>query len=81
MNYYILNNKEEFDQCQIDCYNAYISNIPDGVYKNQTTQWSEEQQRLTDGKYIVPECPHLLTHTYTIEPSHTSWFEQIELNP
>lgn len=78
MNYYVLNNKEESDQCRIDCYTAYISNIPDGAYKNQTIQWSEEQQRLTDGKYIVPECPQLSTHPYVIETSDSSWFPEIE---
>lgn len=78
MNYYILDNKEDSDQCRMDCYNAFISKMPNGPYKNQTTKWSDELQRLTDGKYIVPECSQLLTHSYTIETSDTSWFPEIE---
>jgi hypothetical protein len=76
--YYILNTKEESDQCRLDCYHAYIATIPDGVYKNQTTSWSPEEQRLTDNKYIVPECKWLKNHTYHTEVSESNWFPEEE---
>jgi hypothetical protein len=79
MRYYILNTKEESDQCRRECYTAYMQNISAGAYKEQTTQWSEEQQRLTDNKYIVPVCPQLGTFGYLIETSTSEWFPEPEI--
>ena len=77
MRYYILNTKEESDTCRQECYIAYMNSVPDGDYKEQTTEWSTEQQR-TDNKYIVPVCPNLGTFGYTIETATDDWFPTIE---
>ena len=77
MRYYILDTQAESDQCRSECLIAYMNNIPSGDYKTQTTSWSDEQQRLTDGKYIVPVCPNLGTFGYNIETATDDWFEKL----
>ena len=77
MRYYILDTKEESDQCRAECLIAYMNNIPNGDYKSQTTGWSTEQQRITDDKYIVPVCPYLGTFGYAIETATDDWFEPL----
>lgn len=77
MRYYILETKEESDRCRQECYIACMSNVSNEAYKTQTTDWAIEQQRLTDGKYIVPVCPNLGTFGYTIETSTEDWFDKI----
>ena len=76
MRYYILNTKEESDTCRQECYIAYMNSVPDGDYKEQSTEWSTEQQR-TDNKYIVPVCPNLGTFGYNIETSSEDWFPEL----
>ena len=77
MRYYILDTKQESDQCLQECLTAYLQNINNSKYKDQTTAWATEQQRLTDGKYIVPVCPNLGTFGYNIETSTDDWFEPL----
>lgn len=74
MRYYILDNKEESDQCLQECLIACLQNVKDEKYKSQTTSWAQEQQRLTDNKYIVPVCPNLGTFGYHIEHATDDWF-------
>lgn len=74
MKYYVLDTKEESDECRKYCLEAFLSNKSGPAYLNQTTQWSEEQQRLTDEKYIVPVCPQLGTFGYSVENSSEDWF-------
>ena len=82
MKFYILNTKEEFDECQIVCFNWFIgycnseSEIP---YTETTFKWCEEQTRPTDGKYIVPYCDRLGDSVYTVEESLSGWFPEIIL--
>jgi len=76
MKYYVLDTKEESDECRKYCLEAFLSNKSGSDYLNQTTQWSEEQQRLTDGKYIVPVCPQLGTFGYHIETATDDWFTE-----
>lgn len=76
--YYILDSKEESDQCLEACLIAHFQNVQNDKYKAQTTSWAPEQKRLTDGKYIVPVCPSLGTFGYTIEASKPEWFEANE---
>lgn len=78
MRYYILDTQAESDLCRQECLIAYTNNVADGAYKTQTTEWSTEQQRLTDNKYIVPVCPNLGTFGYTIETAQDDWFPTIE---
>lgn len=78
MRYYILDTQAESDQCRSECLTAYMNNIPHGQYREQTTSWSAEQQRITDNKYIVPVCPNLGTFGYTIETATDEWFPTIE---
>ena len=74
MRYYILDTKEESDQCLKECLIAYLHNVQDEKYRSQTTSWAIEQQRLTDNKYIVPVCPQLGTFGYHIETATDDWF-------
>lgn len=74
MRYYILDTKEESDQCLHECYIAMMNNVTNESYKKQTVAWAFEQQRITDGKYIVPVCPQLGTFGYHIETSTDDWF-------
>ena len=67
MRYYILDTKQQSDQCRKEWLIAYMNNLSDDDYKSQTDEWSSEKQRLTDNKYIVPVCPNLGTFGYTIE--------------
>lgn len=78
MRYYILDTKAESDQCIKECYTACMNTVPRGDYKTQTIDWSTEQQRITDNKYIVPFCPNLGTFGYTIETATDDWFPTIE---
>ena len=55
-----------------------MNNMPSGDYKAQTTEWATDQQRITDDKYIVPECPNLGTFGYTRETATDDWFPTIE---
>lgn len=77
MKYYVLDSKAESDECLENCHNACINNIPSGDYKSQTTAWAEEQQRVTDNKYIVPVCSTLGTFGYNIETATSEWFPEI----
>ena len=74
MKYYILNTKEESDQCRLECYRAILDQNKSERFAMLTTEWSSEQIRITDGKYIVPECPYIDSAKYTVEDSDTSWF-------
>ena len=56
MKYYILDTKEDSDKCRQKCLNAVVRVRGSNPF---TTQWSEEQTRLTDGKYVVPYCQEL----------------------
>ena len=78
MRYYVLATKEESDLCRQECLTAYMNNMPNDNYKTQTTEWSTEQQRITDNKYIVPVCPNLGTFGYAIETATDDWFPTIE---
>ena len=77
MKYYILDTKAESDQCLEVCLIAYLQNVTCEKFKQQTKVWAVEQQRLTDGKYIVPVCPNLGTFGYNIETSTDDWFEPL----
>ena len=77
MRYYILDTQIESDQCRQESLIAYMNSVPDGDYKSQTTEWSTEQQRITDNKYIVPVCPNLGTFGYAIETASDDWFPTI----
>ena len=77
MRYYILDTKQESDQCLEECLTAYLQNVTCEQYIKQTTKWADEQQRLTDGKYIVPVCPNLGTFGYTIETATEDWFDEL----
>lgn len=74
MRYYILNTKEESDECIKACTEAYLSNEPKLEYKKQTAVWAQQLQRLTDGKYIIPVCPQLGGFGYQIETFEENWF-------
>lgn len=74
MRYYILDSQEESDQCLKECLTAFLQNIKNEHYKQQTTEWAFEQQRLTDSKYIVPVCSYLGTFGYQIETATDDWF-------
>ena len=78
MKYYILDTKAESDLCLQECFDAFMQNVKNDAYKKTTTKWAPEQQRLTDGKYIVPVCPQLGTFGYHIETSTEDWFPVIE---
>jgi len=77
MRHYILDTQIESDQCRQECLISYMNSVPDGDYKSQTTEWSTEQQRITDNKYIVPVCPNLGTFGYAIETASDDWFPTI----
>jgi hypothetical protein len=55
-----------------------MSNVSNEAYKTQTVDWSTEQHRITDNKYIVPVCPNLGTFGYAIETASDDWFPTIE---
>jgi hypothetical protein len=74
--YYILDNLDDFNECNLACYNAHMLNYNDGNgYDEQTNCWTAPYQRLTDDKYICLVCPSYDNEAgYTIEQSHPSWF-------
>ena len=72
--YYVLDTQEQSNACRLSCYIAHIGIHNTEPYKSQTTQWSKERTRLTDGKYIVPFCGELGQAGYTVEESDESWF-------
>jgi len=75
MKYYILNTKEESDQCRLECYRAFLEQNKSERLAELTKEWSAEQVRVTDGKYIVPECPYLENNEYTLEEPEKEWFD------
>ena len=81
MNYYILDTIEDFNECQSACYTVFMATVDSNTaYALQTTAWAEPQQRLTDNKYICPECSEYTnTANYTIEQSQTNWFPETGL--
>lgn len=77
MRYYILNTQAESNQCLQECYDAFMHNVKNDAYRKITKRWAQEQQRITDGKYIVPVCPQLGTFGYTIETATDDWFPEL----
>jgi hypothetical protein len=76
--YYILDTEQESDQCRQQCFDIWVAAHSDPDYLTTTIQWSEEQTRLTDNKYIVPYCDLLGDGGYTIEHSTSAWFPEEE---
>jgi hypothetical protein len=79
MKYYILNTKEESDQCRLECYKALLEQNKNERFAELTKEWSPEQVRITDGKYIVPECLYIDSSSYITEESNRNWFPQQEI--
>lgn len=79
MKYYILNNKEESDQCRLECYRALLENNKSERFAELTKEWSPEKIRITDGKYIVPECPFISSSNYILEEANINWFPSQEI--
>jgi hypothetical protein len=75
MKYYILNTKEESNECRLGCYRAFLEQNESERVAELTKEWSSEQTRITDGKYIVPECPYLKNSNYVIEECKREWFD------
>jgi hypothetical protein len=75
MKYYILNTKEESDKCRLECYKGLLNQNKSERFAELTKEWSPEQIRITDGKYIVPECPYLESSEYILEESKKEWFD------
>jgi hypothetical protein len=79
MKYYIFNTKEESDECRLVCYRALLEQNKSERFAELTKEWCFEQIRITDGKYIVPECPYIDSLNYKIEQSERNWFPQQEI--
>lgn len=79
MKYYILNTKEESDQCRLECYRALLENNKSERFAETTKEWCPERIRVTDGKYVVPECPYIDSSKYTMEELELNWLPQIEI--
>jgi len=79
MKYYILNTKEESDECRLECYRALLKNNKSERFAELTKEWSSEQIRITDEKYIVPECPYIDSTNYITETSQMDWFPLQEI--
>jgi len=78
--YYVLDTLAERDACEAACYAAWIVGHQEYPYALQTTAWSTEQTRETDGKYIIPVCEcYDNAAGYTIEESAADWFPASEL--
>ena len=78
MKYYILNTKEESDECRKECYIALLEHNKSERFAELTKEWSPEQMRITDGKYIVPECPYIDSSRYNMEEAEQNWFPKQE---
>lgn len=78
MKYYILNTKEESDQCRLECYRALLEHNNSERFAELTKEWSLEQTRITDGKYIVPECLYIDSSKYAIEEANINWFPKLD---
>ena len=75
--YYILDTQAESDTCRDEAYQAHIAVHNNPAYVAGTIQWSKEQTRLTDGKYIVPVCEDYANqNSYPVEESSSDWFSQ-----
>lgn len=74
MRYYILDTKKESDECRKYCLQAILSRSDNNNYIERTTQWSDEQIRQTDGKYVVPVCVQLGTFGYNVDEYASDWF-------
>lgn len=79
MKYYILNTKEESDQCRLECYKALLELNKSERFAELTKEWSSEQIRATDGKYIVPECLYIDSSNYVLEEPNSNWFTPQEV--
>lgn len=79
MKYYIFNTKEESDECRLICYRALLEQNKSERFAELTKDWSSEQIRITDGKYIVPECPYIDSSKYNTEEAAHDWFAQQEI--
>lgn len=76
MKYYVLNTQEESDQCRLKCYKALLKNNKSERFAELTKEWSPEQTRATDGKYIVPECSFIDSSEYLLEEPSITWFPE-----
>lgn len=79
MKYYILNTKEESDQCRLECYRALLENNKSERFAELTKEWSSEKIRITDGKYVVPECPLIDSSKYILEEANINWFPKQDI--
>jgi hypothetical protein len=79
MKYYVLNSKEESDQCRLDCYRASLEYNNSERFAELTKEWSPEKIRITDGKYVVPECPYINSSKYIMEKFDKNWFPEQEI--
>jgi hypothetical protein len=79
MRYYILNTKQESDKCRLECYRSLLENNKSERFAELTKEWSPEQKRITDGKFIVPECSLIDSSKYILEESDVNWFPEQEI--
>lgn len=79
MKYYIFNTKEESDQCRLECYRALLEDNKSERFAELTKEWSPEQIRITDGKYIVPECHLIDSSKYILVEANVNWFPEQEI--
>ena len=79
MKYYILDTKEESDQCRLECYVALLHHNKSERFAELTKEWSPEHIRITDGKYVVPECPYIDSSKYITEEAQINWFPEQEI--
>ena len=71
--YYILDTELDAIKCNQECAHAFNQQAVNLKYKQTNKQWSEIQQRATDGKYVVLVCPYLGTFGYTVEVETDQW--------
>jgi len=76
MQYVVFDTRSEWEAYEGIAYAAWIEAHPaPSNYVQQTTAWSKERQRLTDGKWIAPVCPAVSDHSsYTLEDPIDEWF-------
>jgi hypothetical protein len=76
MLYAIFGTRKDWIEYEAAAYKAWMTNRAEKTaYAKNTTAWSAEQQRRTDGKWIAPVCPAISDHSkYTIEESRSDWF-------